>query len=111
MSISTSLIKQNGSLSLAGNSKQVFSKRDNKAIVFVNWRTANKQKFSAVLRVFNADNKLISDGKPQNVSLSPGNFAATSWDLGLASTFPGIYRLDLLINDQTAWREFIRITD
>jgi hypothetical protein len=29
----------------------------------------------------------------------------------LGSISPGIYRLDLLIGDQTSWRDFIRITE
>ena len=111
LTTSTAVTKQNGSIPLPGNAKQVFSKRDNKAVVFVNWRNSTKQKFSTTLRVFTADNKMISDAKPQNVSISPGNYAATSWDLAVGSMPPGIYRLDLLINGQTSWREFIRITE
>jgi hypothetical protein len=111
VTISTGVTKQYGSLPLPGNAKQVFSKRDNKAVVFVNWRFSTKQKFSTTLRVFTVDNKMISDAKPQNVSISPGVSAATTWDLPLAGMPPGIYRLDLHINDQTSSREFIRVTE
>jgi hypothetical protein len=111
VTISNAVTKQYGSLPLPGSAKQVFSKRDNKFVVFVNWHTSTKQKVSTTLRVFTADNKMISDAKPQTVSISPGNSAATSWDLPLGSISPGIYRLDLLIGDQTSWRDFIRITE
>jgi hypothetical protein len=54
---------------------------------------------------------MIITSKPQEVSLAPGKYAATTWDFPLAPLSPGIYRVDLLINDKTSWREFIRITE
>ena len=111
MTVTTALNKQYGAIPMPQNAKQIFSKRESKAVVFVDWQTSTKQKFATTLRVFSADNKLLSTAKSQNVSISPGNFAATTWDLPIGSMSPGIYRLDLLINDQTSAREFIRITE
>jgi hypothetical protein len=111
MTVTTAMNKQYGAIPMPQNAKQIFSKRESKAVVFVDWQTSTKQKFATTLRLFTADNKLVTTAKTQNVSISPGNFAATSWDLPIGVMSPGIYRLDLLINDQTSLREFIRITE
>jgi hypothetical protein len=111
LTITTAVSKQYGAIPVPQNAKQIFSKRENKAVVFVDWQTSVKQKFPATLRLFSAENKLITTAKTQNVSISPGNFASTSWDLPVGAMSTGIYRLDLLVNDQTTYREFIRIIE
>jgi S1-C subfamily serine protease len=111
LTVSSGVSKQYGDMPVPSGTAQVFSRRDNKAVVLVNWRPVAKQKFPTTLRIFTADNKMISNAKTQNVSISPGVYTATSWDLPVGLMAPGIYRLDLLINDQTSFREFIRITE
>jgi hypothetical protein len=54
---------------------------------------------------------MISASKLQEVSLAPGRYSSTSWELPVGLMSPGIYRIDLLINDKTSWREFIRVTE
>lgn len=111
MMVTNAVGKDSGNIPLPRNSKQIFSKRENKASVYVNWQTTTKEKVMCSLRFFSAENKLIGSSKQQEVSLAPGKYASTSWDFPLAQLTPGIYRVDLLINDKTSWREFIRVTD
>ena len=91
--------------------KQVFSRRDDKAYVYVNWDNSSKGKLNCVLRLFDADNKLISETDPRQVTLAPGKCMATSWDLSIGNSRAGIFRLDLILDGVTAWREFFRITE
>lgn len=91
--------------------KRVFSRRENKATLYVNWQTTSKEKFICVLRLFGADNKLLSEAKPREISLGPGKYVATTWDITFGSMPVGIYRVDLILDDKTAWRDFFRITD
>ncbi len=111
MSVASAIGKDSGSIPFPRDSKQIFSRRDTKAVVYVNWQTSTKQKFAYSLRLFTADNKMISDSKPREISLAPGKYASTNWDLPIGLMPPGIYRIDLLINDKTSWREFIRVTE
>jgi hypothetical protein len=53
----------------------------------------------------------MSESKPRDVSLSPGKFAATMWEIPAATMPPGTYRFDLVLNGKTAWRDFFRITE
>ncbi|HXR32564.1 MAG TPA: serine protease [Verrucomicrobiae bacterium] len=91
--------------------KQVFSRRDVKAYVYVNWDNSSKGKLNCVLRLFDADNKLISETETRQVTLAPGKYIATSWDLSIANSRTGIFRLDLILDGVTVWREFFRITE
>jgi hypothetical protein len=91
--------------------KQVFSRRDNNAYVYVNWDNASKDKLNCVLRLFDADNKLISETEPRQVTLAPGKYIYTTWNLTIGNSHAGIYRFDLVLNGVTAWREFFRITE
>jgi hypothetical protein len=111
MSVSSAIGKDSGSIPFPRDSKQIFSRRDTKAVVYVNWQSSTKQKIAYSLRLFTADNKLTSASKPQEISLAPGKYASTNWDLPVGLMSPGIYRIDLLINDKTSWREFIRVTE
>jgi Trypsin-like peptidase domain len=111
VTLTSGVTKDPGSITFAANPNQLFSKRDNKAAVFVSWEFLAKEKVSYTLRLFTADNKIISSSKPQEISLSRSKYSSTSWDLPVGQLAPGIYRVDLLINDKTSWREFIRVTE
>jgi len=36
---------------------------------------------------------------------------ATTWELPVGTMAAGIYRVDLLLGDETVWRDFFRITE
>jgi S1-C subfamily serine protease len=91
--------------------KRVFSRLDIKPVVYVSWQGAEKEKFTCVLRLFSTDNKLISESKPRDMSLAPGKYVTTIWDIPAAKMPAGIYRFDLVLNGKTAWRDFFRITE
>ncbi|GEM_PF-1890757 len=111
VTVSSAVTKQPGGVLLPQDSKGVFSRREGKAAVYVNWRSSTKQKIGYMLRLFTADNKMISASKPQEIALVPGRYAATNWELPVGIMSPGIYRVDLLIDDRTSWREFFRVTE
>lgn len=111
ISVTSAIGKDSGSIPFPRDSKQIFSRRDTKAVVYINWQTSTKQKVAYNLRLFTADNKMISASKLQEISLAPGKYASASWDLPVVRMSPGIYRIDLLVNDKTSWREFIRVTE
>jgi S1-C subfamily serine protease len=91
--------------------KRVFSRRETKPIVLVTWQGFEKEKFTSVLRLFSSDNKLVSESKPKEISLTSGKYMTTMWEIPVAAMPGGIYRFDLVLNGKTAWRDFFRITD
>jgi hypothetical protein len=112
MMVTSAVGKDSGNLPLPRNSKGIFSKHETKAAsVYVNWQAISKEKVMCSVQFFSADNKLIGSSKQQSLSLAPGKYASTTWDFPLSQLTPGIYRVDLLINEKTSWREFIRVTE
>lgn len=111
MMVTSAVGRDSGNLPLPRSAKQVFSVRDSQAAAYVNWQSSRKEKVSYSLRLFNVDNKLLTSSKAREISLSPGRYASTTWNLPVGMLSPGIYRVDLLVNDTTSWREFIRIIE
>jgi hypothetical protein len=110
-SLASAVTKDPGNTLTPKGFKRVFSRRENKATMYVNWQTTSKEKVICVLRLFGADNRQLSESKPREVSLGPGKYVATTWDIPIGAMPDGIYRVDLILNDKTAWRDFFRITD
>ena len=91
--------------------KQVLSHKDKKAAFYVNWQNSNKEKFSCVLQLFNADNKMLTESKSREVSLGPGKEVFTTWEIPVTAMPAGIYRVDLVVAGKPGLREFFRVAD
>jgi hypothetical protein len=100
-----------GSSPSPSDERRIFSHRDNSAAVYATWQPRTKEKLHSVLRCFDSDNNLVSESKPRELSLVPGNWITTTWEVPVGRFAAGIYRVDLVLNDKTAWREFFRITE
>jgi hypothetical protein len=100
-----------GNTSRPQDFKRVFSRRDTKPVVYVTWQSSEKEKLTFVLRLFNSNNRLISESKPRVMSLAPGKYVTTIWDIPMATMPAGIYHFDLVLNAKTAWRDFLRVMD
>ncbi|HVG91199.1 MAG TPA: hypothetical protein VNB54_06880, partial [Alphaproteobacteria bacterium] len=100
-----------GHVTIPRDYKRVFSKSDVKPVVYVTWQDVVKGKLTAVLKLFNTDNTLISESKPRDLSMAPGKYMTTTWEIPAANMPPGIYRFDLVLNGKTAWRDFFKIVD
>jgi len=109
--LSTAVDREKGSVPFPRDTRQVFSRRDSKISAYVTWQNSVKEKVVYSVRLFNADNKALTDSKPREISLGSGKYMSTSWDLPIGTLNAGIYRLDLIVNDKTAGREFFRITE
>lgn len=105
------ITKSPGSMPTPTEYKQVFSRQDNKIVLYISWQPQAKEKLNMVLRLFNADNKMFFESKPREISLAPGKYMTTTWDMAITTIPAGIYRVDLILNDKTAWREFFRISE
>lgn len=87
-----------------------FSLGEQTMSVFVNWEAKTKYKGTADVHFFDLDNKEIAHTPPLKVNIRPGNIDSTYWTVPLKSFSPGIYRVDVNLGGQPAWRQFFRIT-
>lgn len=88
-----------------------FSRRDGQIVLWVMWEPKKRLKTSALLKVYDLDNKLITESKPLKVDLPPGPFSYTYWGLKVTNFRPVTYRIDLVIGNEPGWRGYVRIVD
>jgi hypothetical protein len=85
-----------------------FSVRDKVIGVLVMWVPAERLRGQAVLRVFDADNKIVAASEPRRVNFRKADYVRSAWELPILQT-PGTYRVDVLIDTRTYWRGFLRV--
>ncbi|MFZ0910551.1 MAG: serine protease [Candidatus Acidiferrales bacterium] len=112
----TSRVEWTNGFVRAPNGRTTFSRNDANLFVVISWQiaatTQSKKKTLGMtaLRVYDVDNQLRAAGDPQKVQRSPNSATQTVAKLSLANLPPGIYRADVLFNDDIAWRGFFRVT-
>ena len=110
-SLSSYIAKDADSPLAARDYREIFSRKDQKGSMYVNWTPSKRQKVTCEIRLFNLDNKMLVSSKPKELSLNPEKFMATTWEIPVGNMSPGIYRIDLAVGAQVVWREFFRVTD
>jgi hypothetical protein len=89
-----------------------FSHSDTVAWIYTLWQKKSKTgKGEVSARVYDPRNKLLVDLTPQNISLPEAAPALVDFRVALQKFTPGVYRVDVLWNDQPAWRTFFTVTD
>ena len=86
-----------------------FSKRDPSLAVIVDWSAFDKMKGVELIRFFDVENKQIGESKPKKISIGAHDIAHSGWKVPLTNFVPGVYRVDLMLNDQPVWRAFFRV--
>jgi hypothetical protein len=100
-----------GSFPEAEDQKFEFSRREGQIAMLVSWRPTSRVKSTTTIRLYDADNHSLAQTKPSKITLDPDRMSYTTWQMSITDLSPGIYRLDLLLGDQPAWRAFFRITE
>jgi hypothetical protein len=88
-----------------------YSRADASAFVSLIWSPREKVKGLSTIRVYDLDNRLLSEGRPIKVKMSAGETKSWSSELHLAGLRPGIYRVDLTLDGNPLWRAFFRINE
>jgi hypothetical protein len=107
-------LDKKGGISFPSEGGDVFSKKDSAVYVYVFWEGKEKVKGLLTMRVFDLDNRLLNKAmleKPLKFSLGKGEQKTTTWQFGIGPVPPGIYRVDVWLDDAPAWRSFFRVTE
>jgi len=92
--------------------KTEFSRADNKGVLFLTWLPREKRKGRPSLRMYDLDNRLISElQNKKKITVSPNQIKYSLWDLDFAALPAGIYRFDVLMEGDIVWRTFFRMVD
>lgn len=89
-----------------------FSRQDARAMLLITWLPRQKRKGRPSLRLYDLDNRMLSEnvGK-KKISVNPQKLSYTVWEMQMADLKPGVYRIDVLLDQDTVWRTFFRIVD
>jgi S1-C subfamily serine protease len=96
------------------DSSTQFLRREGKVFVFVVWDSNEEIKGRTNIQVYSGNNKLLifsGKAKDTKVNLKPGRRISTCWQIDASTMAPGVYRVDVLLNEEPACRTFFRITD
>lgn len=102
-------LSKNGDVPFPVQEKFDFARAET-ATVYIQWSPIKKDKALATVQVYDIDNKPLTTGKPTKVSIGANEYSITTWKVPLAEFSPGIYRLDVLLDGQTTWRSYLRVT-
>jgi len=88
-----------------------FHRGDASASVLIHFANSESFKSTAVIMLYDLDNRLLASGKTEKLNVSRGEMAERLWQLPLTNLQVGIYRVDIEVGDGVAWRQFFKITD
>ena len=91
--------------------RAVIHRSDGSVNVNITFSNNENLKSTTQLNLYDLDNRPIAVGKPQKLNLSRGEFIERDWQIPLAPLTPAIYRVDLVIGDGVAWRQFFKLAD
>ena len=85
-----------------------FTRQDDVATVYVALRTVEALKSTVQMVMYDADNHVVSSGQPIKISLKRGETQDRYWSFSAAALHPGVYRADVLVGADVAWRSYFR---
>jgi len=85
-----------------------FSTQDAVMTVFVTWDPKEKLKTVLMLRLFDQENRLLGETKPMKTTLQMRSLPFTTWEMKVPPA-PGLYRVDVLVGSDVAWRGFFTV--
>jgi hypothetical protein len=93
------------------NWKTSFQKGDASAVAIIAFANVENIKSTVTIKLYDLDNHLVATGKTEKISITRGQPAERTWTIPLANLPAGFYRVDILVADDIAWRQYFKITD
>jgi len=88
--------------------KSEFSVNEKAMTAFVNWDPKGTIKSLAIVRIYNFDNQLLGETKPLKINLRTGSLSMSIWKFGVPPK-EGVYRADVFLDADVAWRGYFRV--
>ncbi len=93
------------------NWKSTFQRGDASAVAIIAFTNIENIKSTTTIKLYDLDNHLVATGKTEKLNITRGQPAERTWTLPLANLPAGFYRVDILVADDIAWRQYFKITD
>jgi len=86
-----------------------FPLREKGFAVFVTWVPKERLRGQLLVRLFDADNVVVAESKPEKIDFRKDQTATSSWSLPMVAR-AGTYRADVCLDGTAMWRGFVRVT-
>ena len=93
------------------NWKSTFQRGDTSAVVIIAFTNVDNIKSTTTIKLYDFDNHPVATGKTEKLIITRGQPAERTWALPLSNLPAGFYRVDILVADDIAWRQYFKITD
>ena len=77
--------------------------------VYVMWYPEKKDKAMAAVKIYDLNNKLVTESPAKNVKFAPGDTTPSIWSVPLTNLVPAIYRVDITLDGVTDFRTYFRV--
>jgi len=88
-----------------------FRRTDREMYALITWDPKTKRKVQTTIELYDLENHKVAQSSPGKLELEPGHVRAIDWKIPIETLSPGIYRIDILLDGEAAWRNFFRITE
>ena len=96
---------------LERNWKVSFQKGDVSAVAIVSFSNTRTLKTTSTIKLYDVDNHLVASGKPEKLNIATGEASERTWGIPLEKLGSGIYRVDILVGDEVAWRQYFKVSE
>lgn len=94
------------------DAKTEFQRSAGEIYLVIVWEQDPKaKKGQTTFRVYDVNNRLLSESKPGKVDLKPGRTGSTHWKFSIANWPVGTYRADVTYDGEPVWRGFFKVGD
>jgi S1-C subfamily serine protease len=87
-----------------------FTPRDEFASVLIAFQGIESWKSTVQMQVYDVDNHLVNHSDPIKINLRSGETQERIWTFPLTMQ-PGLYRADVMVGEEVAWREYFRVRE
>jgi hypothetical protein len=87
-----------------------YSRRDGQIVVFLSVLPNKETKSQLVCRLYDLRNHLVGQTQPVKLNLGAFKRSYSWWSIDISTLRDGLYRADVFIGEQAAWRTFFRLT-
>jgi trypsin-like peptidase len=104
-------IDRKSQLAQAVGQSSEFHRSDAEIYVMVSWYIQGKRKSQTTLEIFDMDNRAVYQTGPNKLNLEPRKVLSADWRVPVNQLAPGIYRVDVFLDGEPAWRSFFKILE
>lgn len=100
-----------GEVPSSRETKGELSLKEGNCAVLLAWNPKAKARGQVTLRIFDVYNHAVMGSKPSPIQLRPGIYLTNSWNLPINKLQLGMYRIDVLQDENTVWRSYFRLVE